>query len=156
MVTDHPKPTNDPNHYKEQRMTKISLAAALAAGGIDHLADELFDDLGSTIPAVVLLEVTERTEPADSEGAKKVKLQVVGIETPLTDASKRELHQQLRDMYARRTQTDALFGATSDVLKHGSGLLDSSGTTLSFNGGPEVPIEKFHAVTDALADGEDS
>lgn len=88
--------------------TKISLAAQLATGAIDHLADELWDNLGGTYPAIVELEVCERTEPSDAETDRKVKLRVVGIEIPTTHATRRELRGQRRDMYANRTGKDTL------------------------------------------------
>ena len=88
--------------------TKITLAPALAASGIDHLADDLWDHLGDTYPAVVRLEVCERTEPSDAETDRKVKLRVVAIEIPQTQASRTKLDDMLRAMYAGRTGKDAL------------------------------------------------
>lgn len=89
--------------------TKTSLAAQIAASGIDHLADELWENLGGTYPAVVELEVMERTEPSDTEADRKVKLRVVGIEIPRTALTKEELRQLRRRLYADRTGDDTLF-----------------------------------------------
>ena len=89
--------------------TKTSLAAQIAASGIDHLADDLWDDLGGTYTAIVNLEVCERTEPSDTEGDRKVKLRVIGIEVPITTASKEDLQEKLRTMYAARTGKSTLF-----------------------------------------------
>lgn len=88
--------------------TKLTLAPAIAAGTIDHLADDMWNNLGGTYPAVVELEVCERTEPSDTDTDRKVKLRVVGIEIPQTSDSRREVRDQRRQMYADRTGKDTL------------------------------------------------
>jgi hypothetical protein len=108
--------------------TKTSLAAQIAATGVDHLADDFWDNLGGTYPAIVELEVCERTEPSDTEGDKKVKLRVVGIEIPTTSYSREDLRERRRQMYANRTGKNTLFDdqqSRSNVLRDGSGLVTS-------------------------------
>lgn len=100
-------------------MTKIKLAGAdLSKGslfGVDHIADDLYDDLSSRVFGVVELTPKSRTENApdlddseDETSGHTVHLRLVSIELPTDNKTNNTLRHVLQAMRLRRTSKDTL------------------------------------------------
>lgn len=73
-----------------------------------ELAADMWEHLGKGYPAVVELVVVERTEPADTEDDRSVKLRVTAAEVAADEDEAEELREQLRAMWGRRRQRERI------------------------------------------------
>jgi hypothetical protein len=128
--------------------TKASLESKLPkTGGITpELAAVMWENLGGTYPAIVALEVSERTEPADDEDKDpSVKLRVLSVELPRDNDEAEWLRELQRAWYRRRTKQNTLEDGSGSPERDAAvarAILDQSdlgaflptGTTVTVNG----------------------
>ena len=129
-------------------ITKASLESALPeTGGITPaLASTMWHNLAGEYPAIVILEVSQRTEPADPlDTDPALKLRVLNIELPRDNDEAEWLRELQRAWYRRRTKHDTLeagtFTAEDDAAtarvmleRADLGAILPEGTTVSVNG----------------------
>jgi hypothetical protein len=90
-------------------MTVLKLeTTALPKKALDHVATQLWHQLGSHHVAIVELQVIDRTEAADADDHPLARLRIVGLELAVDDRDDENLRQAMARLHAARTATGTL------------------------------------------------